>query len=296
MKKKLYISNFYSGGYSTERFIQEAREMNLNCDVIDFKKVSIRYDGGKVNLIYKNKALNLKNAYLMTRSNDRIIKPLAAPLGLFFSHFYSNKTRIFNGESIVKYPFWDDKLYQHKLFGDYGIPTIEPTYFFSSSEQAERFFKKKPIFPVIKKPRLGAKGKGIEVAMNQKQLDKILFYNDISSAIFQKFISHDYYVRVLVDIDGIIGAIKRFKTDKLVSKSKSGRNEVFEVNDKHLISVCLKLRELWEADCVGIDMICDENSKEFMILEVNRFPGFKGFEMATGINVARRMLELLLNK
>jgi glutathione synthase/RimK-type ligase-like ATP-grasp enzyme len=48
-------------------------------------------------------------------------------------------------------------------------------------------------------------------------------------------------------------------------------------------------------DYGGVDIMKDEGGKNY-VLEVNRACQFKGFEKSTGINVAKRVVEMLVSK
>jgi len=56
-----------------------------------------------------------------------------------------------------------------------------------------------------------------------------------------------------------------------------------------------KVAKVCGLDYCGVDIMKDENSKSY-ILEVNRQCQFMGFEKSTGVNVARKVVEMFLKK
>jgi glutathione synthase/RimK-type ligase-like ATP-grasp enzyme len=56
-----------------------------------------------------------------------------------------------------------------------------------------------------------------------------------------------------------------------------------------------KVARVCGLDYGGVDIMKDENDNSY-ILEVNRQCQFQGFEKATGINVAKSVVEMFLKK
>ena len=54
-----------------------------------------------------------------------------------------------------------------------------------------------------------------------------------------------------------------------------------------------RVAKVCNLDYCGVDIMKDEEGSDY-ILEVNRQCQFKGFEQATGINVARKVVEMMI--
>jgi glutathione synthase/RimK-type ligase-like ATP-grasp enzyme len=76
--------------------------------------------------------------------------------------------------------------------------------------------------------------------------------------------------------------------------SLGGRVEPWNLseNDKVLAE---KVANVCGLDYCGVDIMKDDEGNSF-ILEVNRQCQFKGFEQSTGINVAKAVVELILER
>jgi glutathione synthase/RimK-type ligase-like ATP-grasp enzyme len=60
-----------------------------------------------------------------------------------------------------------------------------------------------------------------------------------------------------------------------------------------LKQICLEASKLFVCEYAGLDVVYDEDRRDFVILEVNRTAQFKYFEKRTGVNVAEKIVELM---
>ena len=65
---------------------------------------------------------------------------------------------------------------------------------------------------------------------------------------------------------------------------------------ERLREIALKACELFSCEYAGLDVVYDEDRKDFVILEVNRTAQFKYFEKRTGVNVAEKIVALMQKK
>jgi gamma-F420-2:alpha-L-glutamate ligase len=66
---------------------------------------------------------------------------------------------------------------------------------------------------------------------------------------------------------------------------------------KELEELALKAVKSMGLDIVGIDILFDDDKKfPYKICELNTSPGFEGFEQATGIDIAEKILIFCLKK
>lgn len=117
------------------------------------------------------------------------------------------------------------------------------------------------------------------------------------SFILQEFIAEsagiDY--RVLCLEDEIIGGIKRTSQteDFRANVSLGGRADAFDV-PKDLAIICRKIMKKGKLFYAGLDFI--KSKRGWLAIEVNTSAQFQGFEKATGINVAGKIVDKLIEK
>lgn len=164
-------------------------------------------------------------------------------------------------------------------------------------------------FPCVVKRTNGSHGSGVSLARSKKDLLDFFENEFISSKrpksffvkgaffILQKFIpeASNSDFRVLCFDDEIIGGIKRTSqnNDFRANVSLGGKAEIFPVpNDLAKISKKIMLEgKLFYA---GIDFI--KSGNDWLAIEINTLAQFKGFEEATGINVAKKIVEKLISR
>jgi len=73
-----------------------------------------------------------------------------------------------------------------------------------------------------------------------------------------------------------------------------------KVDDQNVIeglsNISLKVFDYFDLKMCGIDVIFDKNDQTFKFLEVNSVPGWKGFQNATKIDVAGKIIDFCIKK
>ena len=150
-------------------------------------------------------------------------------------------------------------------------------------------------YPFILKTLRGSKGVGvmfIESERSLKALVAMLYKLDEDvEFIVQQFIKSDGDVRVQVLGNEIIGAMKRMqiKGDFRSNISQGAEGKPYKLNDEE-IKLSMDAHKAVNGDWTAVDFILDEDGTPYC-LEVNSSPGTDGFEEATGINVAKQVIE-----
>ena len=150
-------------------------------------------------------------------------------------------------------------------------------------------------YPFILKTLRGSKGVGvmfIESERSLKALVAMLYKLDEDvEFIVQQFIKSDGDVRVQVLGNEIIGAMKRMQIegDFRSNISQGAEGKPYKLNDEE-IKLSMDAHKAVNGDWTAVDFILDEDGTPYC-LEVNSSPGTDGFEEATGINVAKQVIE-----
>jgi RimK family alpha-L-glutamate ligase len=168
-----------------------------------------------------------------------------------------------------------------------------PTFQFETKEAVAQALQEKILhLPFIIKPNKGSKGEGVFLIKN------ILDFNQLgrplSELVFQNFIKNSGDYRVFVLGGRVLGVIKRTakKGDFLNNISKGGTAEVVKDQKvlKTLRHIGTTVASVFDLTLCGVDVIYDEKEKKYFFLEVNTAPQWKGFQQATGINVAKEII------
>ena len=197
-----------------------------------------------------------------------------------------------NWESYLK---WErmDKILQHGVFGLGKIPAVETRIFYKKEEALKYNFE----YPVICKHAFGFQGKSVVKIDNQERLESFIYSmeeKNLGLYLWQKFLPVGWDLRVVVVGGKAVGGMKRSaKGSEFRSNfSLGGEVEKWELSKEEIV-LAEKTARVCGLDYGGIDIMKDKQGNNY-ILEVNRACQYKGFEKATGINVAKKVLEMLI--
>ncbi len=195
---------------------------------------------------------------------------------------------------LVTFPHATEKAFQQEYIKQQApsIPHI-PTFRFDSKKALIDSVDAGTLrYPFIQKPNRGSKGQGVELIKNREDLD--CSFNQEKEQVYQNFIKNSGDYRVLVLGGRILGAIKRTSQNGgfLNNISQGGIAEA--VTDPKVLA---KLRRIgttaasvFELALCGIDIIYDDREGKYFFLEANTVPQWRGFQEATGVDVAKEIL------
>lgn len=202
---------------------------------------------------------------------------------------------VFNGADIIETV--RDKLHTHQILAESGIDT--PDTMLAKFPVDMKLIEETIGFPVVVKTLNGALGIGVFLVETQSAFSDLMELvgetNPNLQLIFQKFVavSKGRDLRLFV-VDGeVIAAMERRAKDGgfKANFSTGGSVHFFEA-DKEAVDIALKTAEVLNIDIGGIDLLFKEGGG-YTICEANTFPGFKGLEKASGVNVPARIYEVM---
>jgi len=203
------------------------------------------------------------------------------------------------------------KIAQHAVFLENQIPVV-PTKIFYTKEQV---LSANWEYPVVAKHERGYQGKSVRKFENFLELEKFVKKMDeinVGMFLWQKYLPTKWDIRVIV-LDGrAIGAMKRTAAGNEFRSNYSlgGLVEPWSLSEADKI-LAEKVARVCGLDYCGVDIMkgpnnpskspfdkgdFNESDYDSYILEVNRQCQFKGFEEATGINVAKAVVEMFLKR
>lgn len=190
-----------------------------------------------------------------------------------------------------------DKLHTHQILAESGIDT--PDTMLAKFPVDIDLLEQTIDFPVVVKTLNGALGIGVFLLESRSAFQDLMELvgetNPNLQLIFQKFVSvsKGRDLRLFV-VDGeVVAAMERRAQDGGFKANYSSGASVHEfIPDQAAIDIALRTSEVLNIDIGGIDLLFKEGGG-YTICEANTFPGFKGLEKASGVNVAGKIFEAM---
>lgn len=262
--------------FSTDLILKEARKQSLDCSVIYYsnikRKNKLLFDKNKPVLVGKKDNILLRDPYQGGNFSLKMRKIL--------KEYY--QCVLLDRRCFKKHPQYEDKLFQAKFFRKNKISAPE-TYFLKQIAKIKAF-------PIVAKRRISSRGKGNFLINNRSELNNFLKRQKQKDFVLQGYKKIDRDYRVLIFKNKILGTVSRivsFKKDKTikvrVEKEDNGLPECIKQD-------ALRTSKKLGSDFVGIDLIFSRG--KYYLLEANLAPQFKSFTRVTGINVAKRIIDI----
>ncbi len=276
-----------ASSYGINRFTEEAKKMDIDlhvvlpheCDLIVTQegKRSIRLHG---NTVDKLPDCVIPRGIGQSYFGLAILRHLEQ-LGVF----------ILNNNRAIRVAA--DKLATIQMLSRKNIPI--PKTMLAKFPLNLELIKKEFVFPLVLKKITGSQGRGTMICDTENALSDVVDMIDPkSNIIFQECMKDSLGkdLRVIVVGGRVIGAMLRkakpgsFKANYSIG----GKVENADVTPE-MEWLAIESTNTIGLELSGVDLLFDGSS--FRICEVNATPGFKGFEEATKINVARQILEFV---
>jgi len=191
-----------------------------------------------------------------------------------------------------------DKYRSALKLGDYGLTQPKSILVNNPDTILDQIEESGIKFPLIMKTLRGSKGVGVLFIDSERGLDSIVQLinkqDEDADLLVQEYIKTDYDVRVLVLGGKVLAAMKRpviegdFRSN-VSQGSKPEKIKLTELEIEESLKAAKAVNGLWTA----VDFIPSKNREKeppFM-LEVNSSPGTEGIEEATGLNIAKAVIE-----
>jgi ribosomal protein S6--L-glutamate ligase len=152
-------------------------------------------------------------------------------------------------------------------------------------------------YPIVAKTLTGTQGIGVFFIESERSLKSVMQaiwkLAPRSELLIQEYIESDFDLRIHVLGGKVIASMKRKKIegDFRSNYSLGGKVEAYKIT-KEEEDIAIRAAQAIGGFWVGVDMILDKKGKQY-ILEINNSPGTEGIEKATGIPVAKKVLEYI---
>lgn len=298
--KKIAVFGISHKIYKTKRIFEAAAKNNIELDFFKFSELffdngEIKINGGnKIDFEKYSTAIFISApCYAITIGGKKILFRLNKEFKVLLDYLRKNNIKVFNQDIMFDFPYYD-KFFQQHIFFEKNIKSIETFHIVDNKyEKVESIMKAKKInYPIVIKESLGGMGNGVFRADNERELRIILESKRNGNLVFQPFIKNEGDFRVLVCDGKSLGIMKRVakEGDWLNNFSQGGSVQVY--NDKDMEKFAESVAQKMKLDFTGIDILKTEDG--YVIIEVNIFPNFEGFEKVfPGLDIADKILKKL---
>lgn len=189
-----------------------------------------------------------------------------------------------------------DKLHTHQVLAENKIPT--PTTMLAKFPVDIDLIERTIGFPVVVKTLLGSNGSGVFLIENADAFHDLMELigetNPNIQIIFQQFVSMSKGrdLRLFV-VDGeVVAAMERRAREGSfkANYSSGGSVHLFEPDDEAR-DLAIKTAEVLNIQVAGIDLLFTDAG--YTICEANTFPGFKGLESASNVNIPQKIFDAM---
>lgn len=274
-------------GEHIEDLVKEINKSGNDATHINIKELVVISSRDGFDVLYRNKSILEFDVFIL-RSAFRSLKNEMCMIASFL--LKNDKTVI---DAVVGEKYIAGKMYESYLLSQAGINSPLTMQIFLDENKKEVLERIK--FPIIAKPIVGSKGRGVQKINNSEALEKFKIMEDVDKFLFQEYIPIAYDIRVFVVGDRALGAMKRMvgKDDFRSNASLGARVEKIELTDD-LEKVAISAVKAYRYEVAGVDVVI-HGGKEY-ILEVNNAPQWLAFKKVVGINPAEEIIKYSINK
>lgn len=283
---KIAILSRQPAGYSPKRFKEEAKKMGHRSLVLDPLKFSIELEQEDPDLYYKGKRLS---------HYDAIIPRIGASITFYGVAIVRQfeQMGVYSANESIAIERSRNKLRASQILSRYDIG-IPGTAFVRDKTDVLPAIKRLGGAPVIIKVLEGTQGVGVILADTVKIAEAIIetLQSAKQNVLIQKFIkeSKGKDIRAIVVGDRVIAAMRRRAVgDEFRSNvHRGGTTETIKL-DPEFEHTAIRAAQIMGLRVAGIDMLEGKDGPQ--VLEVNSSPGLEGIENASGVNVAKAIIE-----
>lgn len=188
-----------------------------------------------------------------------------------------------------------DKFRSLQLLARKGIP-MPLTSFAQSPDDTENLIYMVGGAPLVIKLLQGTQGKGVILADSHQSAVSIInaFKEMRANILVQEFIeeSRGTDIRCFVIGDKVVGAIKRqAKEGEFRANVHQGGKAIKVKLSPQERAIAISAAKTMGLKVAGVDIIRSNHGP--LVLEINSSPGLEGIEKATGINIAKKIIEYI---
>lgn len=277
--------------YSTRRIVEAVRQRGHTARVMDPLLFAISLEAQTPDLFYQGKPL---------KPVDAIIPRIGASITYYGTALVRQfeQMNVFCANTAGAITNSRDKLRSLQILSrfDIGIPATE---FVRRKQDVLPAIERVGGAPVIIKLLEGTQGVGVILADSIKIAEAIIetLQSTRQNVLIQKFVSESAGkdIRAFVVGDQVVAAMRRQAQGQEFRSNvhRGGVTESVELPEKYE-ATAVRAAQIMGLQIAGVDML--ETSAGPQIMEVNSSPGLEGIEAATGVDVAGKIVDYVIER
>jgi ribosomal protein S6--L-glutamate ligase len=275
-------------GKGSKAILKEAANYFDTADEIDMRKLEVRVDGEKLEILYNKKLLPDYDCVYIRGSFRYALLQRSLSFAL--------KGKCYVPIAPEAFTVAHDKFLTMLELSELKV-SMPKTYFAATTKQAKKLLEEVN-YPIIMKIPSGTQGKGVMTADSlpsaKSMLDTLEVFNQ--PYLIQEFIDTNATdIRALVVGNKVVAAMKRKGKGAEIRSNihQGGKGLAYEL-DYETERIAVKAAKAVKADVCGVDLL--EGVKSAMVIEVNLSPGMEGIVNATGRNVPAKIAKFLYER
>lgn len=275
--------------YSTKRIVEEAQNRGHYIELLDHTKCSVKLGIGKPQIFLGNENITNEFGAIIPRIGAKVTRHGAAIVKQF------EMNDVFSTARSLAITRARNKVSTLQIMARNGIP-IPDTLFSINPDNIEEQIKILGGTPVVIKLQEGTHGLGVILAESKKSAKSIIdtFYKMDTSILIQKYIeeANGEDIRIFVVGNRVVAGMKRtcepgeFRAN--VHRGAEAEAVVLTEREKNMAINAVKHIGLGVA---GVDLLRSKNGP--LLIEVNASPGLRGIEEASGVNIAKEIIQFV---
>ncbi len=153
-------------------------------------------------------------------------------------------------------------------------------------------------FPLVMKQCFGSFGAGVYLARNMDEAKAALMKTAGGAAIAQQYIASSFArdIRAYVVSDKVAAAMLRHNEsgDFRANVAQGGKADAYALNEAQA-ALAVRTAQILGCTFAGVDLLFGENG-EMTVCEVNSNAHFAGISAATGVNIADKIIEAVVQR
>ena len=275
--------------HSTRRIAQEAEKLGHYVELIDHTRCSVKLGDGKPKIFLGEEDVTNEFDAVIPRIGTKVTRHGAAIVKQF------EMNGVFSTARSLAITRARNKVRTLQIMARKGIP-IPQTLFSINPNNIEAQIRLLGGAPVIIKIQEGTQGLGVILAESKKSAKSIIdtFYKMDTSILLQQYVeeANGEDIRIFVIGNKVVASMKRSSEvgEFRSNVHRGGKTEAIEITNKEKY-IALNAAKYLGLGVAGVDLM--RSKKGPVLLEVNASPGLQGIEAATGVNVAKHIIEFV---
>lgn len=211
-----------------------------------------------------------------------------------------NGYKVFNSSDAIEK--CDNKALSYEILAQNNLPipktVVLPLLFFYKQEYIKPFvenLENQLSYPMVAKKWFGSEGKQVFLVENRQMLLQLLDSEKVQ-LVFQEYCSECFGKDIRINIVNgeIVASMQRFSDSDFRANLSNGGSATLYIPTTEEAKLALKTAEVFGCDFCGVDILQTNNGP--VVCEINSNAHLENIYKVTTINVAKHILEFVINK